>query len=146
MSSRKFLTTVRSKKEKDPSRLQKGFFIVEKRENPRFNVELPFGYSIADIEEPRAGILADACEGGLLAYLRRKVDIGTLLKIEIFYAKGFRLDTIKGIAEVVWSDLAAKESFGEYRYGLQFQSFQEGDIDKLRLLLKRVRQSQGEQG
>ena len=146
MSPRKFLTTVRSQKGKDPSQLHKGFFLLEKRENPRFSVELPFGYSLADTEETRAGILADACEGGLLAYLHRRVDIGTLLKIEILYAKGFRLDTIKGIAKVVWSDFAAKESFGEYRYGLQFQSFLEGDIDKLRILLKRVSQSRGEQG
>jgi hypothetical protein len=146
MSSRKFLTTVRTKKRKDQPRFQKGFFLVEKRENPRYSVELPFGYSLADIEETRAGILADACEGGLLAYLHRRVDIGTQLKIEILYAKGFRLDTIKGIAKVVWSDFAAKESFGEYRYGLKFQSFQEGDIDKLRILLKKVSQSRGEQG
>ncbi len=146
MSPQKLLTTARSKKGKDPSRLKKGFFILEKRENPRFSVELPFSYSLADIEETRAGILADACEGGLLAYLHRRVDIGTLLKIEILYARGFRLDAIKGIAKVVWSDLAARESFGEYRYGLQFQSFQEGDIDKLRLLLKRTRQSRREQG
>ncbi len=138
MGSRKSLTTVESKKEKEASGSQKGFFLIEKRENPRFSVELPFGYSFADIEETRAGILTDACEGGLLAYLHRRVNIGTLLKIEIFYARGFRLETIKGIAKVVWSDLAAKESFGEYRYGLQFQSFQEGDIDKLRTLLKRV--------
>ncbi len=137
MSSRKLPTTVKSMKRKDPSRLQKGFFILEKRENPRFSVELPFNYSLADIEETRAGILADACEGGLLAYLHRRVEIGTLLKIEILYAKGFRLDAIKGIAKVVWSDLAARESFGEYRYGLKFQSFREGDIDKLRFLLKK---------
>lgn len=141
MSSRKFLTTVRSKKRKDPSRFGKGFFLVEKRENPRFSVELPFDYSIANIEETRAGILADAGEGGLLAYLHRKVDIGTRLKIGILFTKGFQLDSIEGIAKVVWSDLAAKESFGEYRYGLQFQSFQEGDLDKLRILLKKVTQS-----
>ena len=146
MSSQKLLTTVKSKKKKDPSRIQKGFFLVEKRENPRFSIELPFGYSLADIEGTRAGILADACEGGLLAYLHRRVDIDTLLEIEILYAKGFQLDTIKGIAKVVWSDLAAQESFGEYRYGLQFQSFQEGDIGKLRTLLKKVSQSQKEEG
>ena len=146
MSSRKFLCTVRTKKRKDQPRFQKGFFLVEKRENPRFSVELPFGYSLADIEETRAGILADASEAGLLVYLHRRVSIGTLLKIEIIFVKGFQLDTIKGIAKVVWSDFAAKESFGEYRYGLKFQSFQEGDIDKLRILLKKVSQSLGEQG
>ena len=146
MSSQKLLTTTGSKKKKEQPRFQKGFFLLEKRENPRFSVELPFGYSFADIEETRAGIVADACEGGLLAHLHRRVDIGTLLKIEILYTKGYQLDAIKGIAKVVWSDLAAQESFGEYRYGLQFQSFQEGDISKLRILLKKLSQSQKAEG
>ena len=142
MSAQKLLSTVKGKKKKEKPQFQKGFFLVEKRESPRFSLELPFGYSLADIEETRAGILADAGEGGLLAHLHRRVDIGTLLKIEILYTKGYQLDAIKGIAKVVWSDLAAQESFGEYRYGLQFQSFQEGDINKLRSLLKKVSQSQ----
>ena len=128
------------------SQSKTGVLAIEKRKYPRFSVELPFNYSVVDVEETRAGILADACEGGLLAYLHRKVDLGTLLKIEILYAKGFQLDAIKGIAKVVWSDLAARESFGEYRYGLKFQSFQEGDIDKLRILLKKVGQPQEQQG
>jgi hypothetical protein len=74
------------------------------------------------------------------------VDLGTLLKIEILYTKGYQLDTIKGLAKVVWLDLAAQESFGEYRYGLQFQSFQEGDIGKLRTLLKKVSEYQKGKG
>ncbi len=141
MSSRKLLTTAGTKRGKDQARPEKGFFLIEKRENPRYRVELPFDYSVADVEETRGGILSDASEAGLLVYLHRTVDIGTLLNIEIFFAKGFQLDTIKGIAKVVWFDLVAKERFGEYRYGLQFQSFQEGDIDKLRILLKKVGKS-----
>jgi hypothetical protein len=34
--------------------------------------------------------------------------------------------------------LPPKEIWGEYRYGLEFQSFQEGDLQKLKRLLKGV--------
>jgi hypothetical protein len=60
------------------------------------------------------------------------------LKIEILFVKGLELSSIKVIAKVVWADLAPKEIWGEYRYGLEFQSFQEGDLQKLRRLLKEV--------
>lgn len=141
MAFRKFPTTVKKKKGKDGSKSTKGFFVVEKRENLRFSVELPLDYSFTDIEETRGGISADASEGGLLVHLHRRIEIGSLLRIEILFVKGFQLDTIEGIARVVWSDLAARERFGEYWYGLQFQSFQEGDLDKLKILLKKVGQS-----
>jgi len=50
---------------------------------------------------------------------------------------------IQQLLEVVWSDLAARESFGEFRYGLQFQSFHEGDLDRLRNMLKEIGQTYG---
>jgi hypothetical protein len=62
--------------------------------------------------------------------------MGDRLKVEIFFAKESELNSIKGIAEVVWADLAAMESWGEHRYGLQFQSIDKKDLDKLRALLK----------
>ena len=83
-------------------------------------------------------MIADASEGGLLVYLREKLPIGTCLKIEILFVKGLELTSIEGITKVVWLDLAARESFGEFRYGLQFQSFHEGDLDRLKTLLNEV--------
>jgi hypothetical protein len=60
------------------------------------------------------------------------------LKIEILFARGSELNSIKANAKVVWSDLAPKEIWGEYRYGLEFESFQKGDFQKLKQLLKEV--------
>jgi len=71
-------------------------------------------------------------------YLPEAIVVGTSLKIEILFAKGSELNSIRAIAKVVWSDLAPKEIWGEYRYGLEFQSFQEGDFQKLKRLLKEV--------
>jgi c-di-GMP-binding flagellar brake protein YcgR len=146
MSPRKFLTAVRRKKEKDKSKSKEGIFIVERRKQARIGVELPLDYSLADREETYGGIVANASEGGLLVYLSETTELGALLKIEIIFVKGSELNTIRGIAKVVWSDLAAKKVWGEYRYGLQFQSFQEGDLKKLKTLLQEVGKTHDRQG
>ena len=146
MSPRKFLAAVRRKKEKDKSKSKEGIFIVERRKHPRISVELPLDYSLADREETYGGIVANASEGGLLVYLSEAIELGTLLKIEIIFVKGSELNTIRGIAKVLWSDLAAKKVWGEYRYGLQFQSFQEGDLKKLKTLLQEVGKTHDRQG
>ena len=48
------------------------------------------------------------------------------------------LNSIKGVAKIAWSDLAMKTISGENRYGLEFQSFIEGDLGKLKNLLKEI--------
>jgi c-di-GMP-binding flagellar brake protein YcgR len=94
-------------------------------------------YSVESVDRS-GGVAANASKGGLLVYLPEAIVVGTLLKIEILFVKGLELNSIKVIAKVVWADLAPKEIWGEYRYGLEFQSFQEGDLQKLRRLLKEV--------
>ncbi len=115
-----------------------GVLAIEKRKYPRFSVELPLDYSRVDGKETLGGMVANASEGGLLAYLPERIDIGALIKVEIFYVRGLELDTIKAVAKVVWCDLAARESWGEHRYGLQFQSIDEKDFNRLIALLKDV--------
>ena len=128
--------------DKDSSESKEGLFLVERRRHPRISIELPFDYSLFEKGEDHRGILADASEGGLLVYLLEKIDVGSLLKIEILFSRGTELITIVAISKVVWSDLASRESWAEYRYGLQFLSFFQGDIDKLKMLLKEVGQRQ----
>ena len=120
------------------SQTKTGVLAVEKRKHPRFSVELPLDYSLIDGKETYGGIVSNASQGGLLVYLPERIEIGTLLKIEIFYVRGLELDTIKAIAKVVWSDLAAMASWGEHRYGLQFQSIDEKDFSRLVDLLKEI--------
>ena len=115
-----------------------GVLAIEKRKYPRFSVELPLNYSRAEGEKALGGMVANASEGGLLVYLPERIELGALLKIEILYVKGLELDTIRAVAKVVWCDLAARESWGEHRYGLQFQSISEKDFSQLTILLKEV--------
>jgi c-di-GMP-binding flagellar brake protein YcgR len=134
------LTTIRKIMDKDGSESREGMFLVERRSHPRISIELPFDYSLFEKGEDHRGILADASEGGLLVYLLEKIDVGSLLKIEILFSRGTELVTVEAIVKVVWSDLASRESWAEYQYGLQFLSFYRGDINKLKVLLKEVGQ------
>jgi len=111
--------------------------IGERRRHPRFNVELPLDYSIEN-NDHYAGVAANASRGGVVAYLPAAIIVGTSLNIEIIFARGFELSSIRAKAKVVWSNLAPKVTWGGYRYGLEFENFQEGDAQKLRALLKAV--------
>ena len=115
-----------------------GVLAIEKRRHPRYSVELPLDYSRVDGKATLGGIVANASEGGLLVYLPEIMQIGDLLSIEIFFASGLELNSIRAVAKVVWYDLAAKESWGEHRYGLQFQSIEEKDYQRLKILLREV--------
>jgi c-di-GMP-binding flagellar brake protein YcgR len=120
------------------SQTKMGVLSIEKRKYPRFSVELPLNYFRTEGKETLGGMVANASEGGLLVYLPERIEIGALLKIEIFYVRGLELDTIKAVAKVVWCDLAARESWGEHRYGLQFQYIDQKDLSRLTTLLKEV--------
>ena len=120
------------------SQAKLGVLAVDRRKHPRFSVELPLDYCRVDGSDTYGGIVANASEGGILVYLPERMEMGAVLKIEIFYVKGLELDTIKAIAKVVWADLAVKASWGEYRYGLQFQYVDEKDFTRLMNLLKEL--------
>ncbi len=112
---------------------------TEKRKNPRFRVQFPLGYSLTDGKTTHtAGLTADASEGGLLVYLPEKIPVGAILRIEILYTKDLSLDAIAATAKAVWTDLVSNQSSKEHRYGLQFQVIDEGNLNKLKALLKEV--------
>lgn len=115
-----------------------GILSIERRKHPRFVVELPLDYYRTEGSEIYGGIVANASEGGLLVYLPERLEIGTMLQVQIFYVKDLEFNMLSGVAKVVWSDLAARESWGEHRYGLQFQSISDQDFGKLITVLKEV--------
>ncbi len=137
MSSQDYLTTVRRKRGKGISQSKEGIFIGERRKHPRFRVDLPLGYSVESVDR-QGGVAANASKSGLLVYLPEAIFVGSLVKVEILFAKGSGLNSISATAKVVWSDLSPEEISGGYRYGLKFESFQEGDFLKLRKLLTEV--------
>ncbi len=136
MSPVKRPTAIR-KKVKKPQH-KKGVVSIERRKHPRFNLELPLDYFRVEDKENYGGIVANASEVGILVYLPENMEFGTTLSTEIFYAKGLELDSIRAIAKVMWADLAARKTWGEHRYGLQFKSIDKRNVSKLKNLLKEV--------
>ena len=108
----------------------------ERRRHPRLYFKLPMSYSRSNNKDPYGGIVGNASEGGILVYLPEKLNSGEVLKIEILFAKGWELNTVRGIAKIIWSDLAARKSKKVHRYGLQFQFFNKRNLQKLIILLK----------
>ena len=129
----------KSKKSNDPPLQPKmGVLAAERRKYTRFNVELPFSYSRVNNKELFGGIVSNASWGGILVCLPERMEIGAVLKIEIFYLKGLELGTIQTIAKVVWSDMTNKGIQGEHRYGLEFNYIDEKDYNRLVALLKEI--------
>ncbi len=137
----KYLSTAGRGTKRSALKPQMGVFAVERRRYPRYSIEFPLTYSVVKREPTRHhwGLATEASEGGILVYLKKRIKIGTLLKIQMFYAEKLPLKKITATAKVVWSDMAAKASFGDHRYGLQLESIQKADLNKLRILLSRCR-------
>ncbi|OGP87444.1 MAG: hypothetical protein A2156_13505 [Deltaproteobacteria bacterium RBG_16_48_10] len=128
--------TVTRKGKKDNPITKRRNRINERRKNPRVYFKLPLSYSRIDSKDNHGGIVGNASEGGILVYLSKELNTGEILKIEILFAKGWELKTVQGIAKIVWSDLAIRKSRRVHRYGLQFQFFNQRNLQKLRILLK----------
>ena len=136
MSPAKHPKTTKKKKKEKKAPSKKGVLAIDRRKHPRFTTELPLDYSRVDSKEDFGGIVANASKGGILVYLPERLEIGDKLEVEIFFAKDSELNSIKGAATVAWADLAADESWGEHRYGLQFQTIDKKHLDKLKVFLK----------
>jgi hypothetical protein len=130
------------KKKESKASIRKVGSGIEKRRHSRLFVELPLDYSRKGRKTDFGGIVKNASEGGILVYLPEKIDVGELLKVDIYFAKGLELQTVQGLAKIVWADLAAKETWREHRYGLEFHSMPKGTIQKLKHLLKEVGETQ----
>jgi hypothetical protein len=131
-----------TKKGRAGSPVKKGKTLTkkERRKYPRYHFKLPMNYSMPDNKDNYGGIIGNASEGGIEVHLPGKLDTGEVLKIEILFAKGWELKTVRGIAKIIWSDLAVRKTSKVHRYGLQFQLFNKRNLQKLRILLKEASQ------
>ena len=82
MSPGKHFTTAGRKAKPSKLKSKEGIFIVERRKDARFTLELPMDYSIESVDR-YGGVAANASKGGLLVYLPEAIVVGTSLKIEM---------------------------------------------------------------
>ena len=123
-----------------PVKKRKTVMTKERRKYPRFHFKLPMNYSRPNNQDNYGGIVGNASEGGIEVHLPDKLNTGEVLKIEILFAKGWELKTVRGIAKIIWSDLALRKSKKVHRYGLKFQLFNKRNLQRLKILLKEASQ------
>jgi hypothetical protein len=107
----------------------------EKRKHPRFSVDLPVEYSRADLSADH-GRAMNASEGGLLLYLPEPMEMGSHLKLKLFFTMGSELNAVETLVEVVWVDVHLDKDWGDYRTGVRFTEISTEDLGKLKGFLK----------
>jgi hypothetical protein len=109
----------------------------ERRRYPRIIINLPLEYREKGDSCLRGGIVINAGEGGFLIESTRDIPVGTELSITVLFPKGYRLDDFKVVARIVWKkpygkeDSQGNQSWGGYRYGLEFVQMSDEDRWKL---------------
>ena len=113
---------------------------IERRKLPRCTIDLPLSFQMTEREDIYAGLIIDASEAGLQIHALKDMSIGLRLSIEVFFAAGFELSTLGGIAQVIWKDEydyaddVGRKRTG-YKYGLKFVEISEENCLRLRHLL-----------
>ena len=109
--------------------------INERRQHPRFKIDLPLEYRVLDASQAHGGLVINASESGLLVHSIKDMPIGTRLNIAVLFPTGFELANFEVLAEVVWKDSSWQENRQEYELGLKFIHILEEEHQKLKRLL-----------
>lgn len=105
----------------------------ESRRCPRFDIHLPVEYHQIKSSITHIGNIS---EGGLLIYFPEETDIKRYLRLKLFFSLGSELNTIKVLAEVVWTDNHLGKGREYYPYGVRFVNLSPEDGTKLKNFLK----------
>jgi len=127
---------------KDPQHVEEEHTVVEpcspavKREYPRFSFDAPLEYSTTDGFPTRGALAGNISEGGLLIYSIDQLQVGTQLRLMVFYPNGYQLDNFQAVAKVIWREPHYENEWKGFKYGLQFLYTAETDRRKLKEILK----------
>ena len=107
----------------------------EKRKFPRYYMDFPLEYRVADTPDAYGGLVVDGSEIGLRIHSVKEIPVGARLDIAVIFPKGFQMTNFEVVAEIVWKDLYLREDWNGYQYGLKFIQIEEEDLQKLQQLL-----------
>jgi hypothetical protein len=105
-------------------------FTIERRNRPRFLVELPVEYCRANDSRIRPGHTIDFSEDGLMVSVSEQMEIGEQLEMKIYFSSGSSLITIEAVVKIAWVDTEIKED-GYYRFGVRFVNISPADRERL---------------
>ena len=114
----------------------------ERRQSPRFPVQLPLDYW----EVPgvvRGGIVADMSSVGLRIHSVHPIQIGAKLRIRVYVLiEAFTFGSIEGSGRIIWSTLHREGGWKGYRCGLYLAEMALDDRKRLIHFLKPLRLDQ----
>lgn len=120
---------------KEEAKRRYGMVNFERREHPRFSVDLPAEYCQINSLISGNGRTINASESGLMLYLPEQPEIDQYLRIKLFFTSEGNVDNIEGLAQVVWLDIHFGET-GDYRCGVRFVDLSSENVNKLRNFLE----------
>jgi len=107
----------------------------EKRQYPRFNVDLPIKYSRSSLFSKYARAV-NASEGGLLLYLPEELGVGQQLALKLFFPSSADSSIIEMVVQVVWMDIRLRKDWAwDYQTGVRFVDISRQDRDVLKNFL-----------
>jgi c-di-GMP-binding flagellar brake protein YcgR len=106
----------------------------ERREHPRFAVNLPLEYWRVGESGTRVGCTGDISEGGGLLHLPEKMEVGREMGLRLFVDPGFGFLSIEARAQVIWKGRDNKQE-RDYRIGVKFVETSPKDMRNLKSFL-----------
>jgi hypothetical protein len=116
-------------------RMERPRYFRDRRKHPRVSMDLPLEYLANFDSRARGGIVVDASETGFLIYSTHDIPVGTNLKIDVLFPRGYELANFEVFAKIIWRKVDVGERSNTYRYGLTFVQIVEEDYWKLKKLL-----------
>ena len=107
----------------------------EKRRYPRLSLHLPLEYSFLESARLRLAYMSNICEGGLLMYTPKKMDIGQNLRVQFYYHAATGMGCIQALGEVTRVEKLGT-SGKDYRCGVRFSDMPPDYLKKFRKFLK----------
>lgn len=105
-------------------------FAFEKRNHPRFLVELPVEYRRANDSSFHPCHTINFSEDGFMVAVSEQMKIDEELEMKIYFSSSSSLNTVAAIVKIAWVDTELKED-GYYRFGVSFVNISPMDMEKL---------------
>jgi hypothetical protein len=106
----------------------------ERREHPRFAVNLALEYWRAGESGTRVGCTGNISEGGSLLHLPEEMEVGQEIGLRLLVDPGFGFLSIEARAQVIWKSRDNKQE-RDYRIGVKFVEISPKDMRNLKSFL-----------
>ena len=96
---------------------------------------LPLEYRVTNAPYLHGGHVINSSEGGFLIYSNKDIPVGTTLRLELLFPKGFEFNNFEAEGEIVWKEDYSEDNKEKYHYGVRLTQMSEDDQRKLKQLL-----------